>query len=172
MGVFIAQALIHDLMHQKSDIEYQLTKITREKKRYTDYAGFVGQDKFTIGTLLSSPGALLGRTLNYMGFSQDYAMDYQNQRAAYHLNMAAMQNGGNLDPQMQEYILNQLYLQGREKAKEIEEQNLKNINEELDNEQERLKTLLQEVEDELKAAREMRQKDMQDMAPKYTAGGQ
>jgi len=169
MGVLTFTARIHDLIHRKSDIEYRLQKITRKMNHLTDYSAVVGNDILSIGELLSVPGAMLGRTLNYLGFAQNYANGYMQQNAPYMQQMYAQQNGGQLDPQMQQYIMEQLYKDGREKAKEIEERNLKRIEEDLQQQKEREQAQLSEVEEELKSAKEARKAAIKDMAPQYTA---
>ena len=70
--------------------------------------------------------------------------------------------------QMNQYIMRQLYQQGRDRALQVETRNLKLEEDRLVQEKEKLETLGKEVEAELKAAKEARDKGIQDMAPKYT----
>jgi len=161
-------------MHRKSDIEYRLTQLTRKLSDLQDYATLVGNGELSIGELLGMPGSMLGRTLNYMGFAQNSAVQYMQANAPYMQQMWAQQGGGNANPQAQQqmnnYIMQQLYWAGRERAQKIEERNLKREEEKIKTEKERQETLLKEVEQELKSAKEARDKGIQDMAPKYVAG--
>lgn len=177
MGVLTGSARVFDLMHQKSNIEYRLMQLTRKINNLQEYSTFVGNNTPTIGEMLSMPGAMLGRTLNYMGMQQYIANQHVQANAPYMQQMAMQQNGGaaqspEQQQQMNQYIMHQLYEAGIQKAKEIEERNLKFEEDKIRQEQERQKTLLAEVEQELKAARELRDTGIKEMAPKYTAGGQ
>ena len=70
---------------------------------------------------------------------------------------------------MQNYIMRSLYTQGRERAAQIEEKNLHAEEARLGNEKAKQETLLAEISQELKAAKEARDKDIEMFAPKYTA---
>ena len=137
-----------------------------------EYAAFVGDNIFSPAALSSVPGVMLGQTMNYMNFAQQYASGYMNNHAPYYMQMQAQQMGGQLDPQMQKYFMESLYSAGREKAMEIETRRLKNENQRLTSEKEQDETLLKEIEAELQAARQARDNGIKEMAPKYTAGGQ
>jgi DNA-binding ferritin-like protein len=70
--------------------------------------------------------------------------------------------------QMNQYIMRQLYQQGRDLALQQETKNLKLEEDRLTQEKEKLETLGKEIEADLKSAKEARDKGIQDMAPKYT----
>ncbi len=172
MAFLIFAARVHDLCRQKSDIQYKLNKISRKLQHLQEYAATIGNGKITISDLLSAPGAMLGRTMQYLGYAHNTALQYVQANSPM-MAMMYQQYGMMQNPaqaaQMQNFIFNSLYAQGREKAKEQEEKNLKVEEGRIAQEKEKLQTQLAEVTEELKAAREARDQGIKDMAPKYTA---
>lgn len=175
MGILMFTARVHDLMHQKHAIQYKLAKITKKIRDLQQYASLVGNGSISIGELLAAPGTMMGRTMNYLNFAHNSSMQYMQQNAPYMLQMynQQMAASGQQNPQqmamMQNYIMRSLYTQARERARQIEEKNLNAEEERLQQEKEKLQTLHDEVAQELKSAREARDADIKDMAPKYTA---
>ena len=168
-------ARVHDLMHQKHDIQYKLAKITKRIRDLQQYASLVGNGSISIGELLSAPGTMMGRTMNYLNYAHNSSMAYMQQNAPFMMQMYSQQlaAAGQQNPQqqamMQNYIMRSLYTQAREQAKQVEEKNLNAEEERLQQEKEKLQTLHDEVAAELKAAREGRDAEIKEMAPKYTA---
>ena len=178
MGLLMFSARVHDLMHQKSNIEYRLTQITRKLSNLQDYATYVGNcadGNFDIGEALALPGAMLGRTMGHASNVYMTGMQNAQNNAAYYQQMWMQQYGGNLDANSQQmmnmYIMNQLYKEGAQKATQQEVRRLKREEEKIKNEKEQLETLAKEIEQELQAARQARDAGIKEMAPKYTAGG-
>lgn len=173
MGIFTFTARVHSLIYQKSNIEYRLLKLTKKLRNLQQYAaaissgsgGFNGS--ITIGDLLNSPGSMMGRTMNYMAYAHNSALQYVQQHAPY-MQMYMQQIGQQPSAQQQQMIAKFLYMQGRERAMQVETKNLKIIEERLTNEKEQLETLGKEVDEDLKAAKEGRDNAIKDMAPKYT----
>ncbi len=171
MGVLMFTARVHDLIYQKSNVEYRLLKLTRKLRNLQQYASTIANGGLSIGDLLNSPGAMMGRTMNYLAFAHNSAMAYMNQQAPYmqqfYMQQMQMQNPQQ-QQQMQEWMMRQLYQQGRDRAMQVETRNLKIEEERLMQEKEKLETLGKEIEADLKSAKEARDKGIQDMAPKYT----
>lgn len=172
MGILIFTARVHDLLHQRSNIEYRLSKLTKRLRDVQQYAATIGNGGVSIGDLLNSPASMMGRTMNYLGFAHNSALAYMNQNAPYmqqmYMQQMGQQQNAQQQQQMNQYIMRQLYQQGRDRALQVETRNLKLEEERLAQEKEKLETLGKEVEAELKAAKEARDKGIQDMAPKYT----
>ena len=139
------------------------------------YAAIVENGSITISDLLKIPGSMMGRSMRYLAFSNNLAMQYMQQNAPYYQQMYAQQMGGNQTPdqqqQMNNYIMRTLFIQGLDRAAQIEAKNMNISEEELKSEQDKLKTELAEVDEELKAAKSARDQDIKDFAPKYTAQG-
>ncbi|MBP3820753.1 hypothetical protein J6G99_03810 [bacterium] len=173
MGILLFSARVHDLMHRKSSIQYQLAKLSKKLRDMQQYATMVGNGSVSIGDLLRSPGSMMGRSMAYLSFAHNSSMQYMQQNAPYMQQMYMQQMGGQQNPQQQQmmnnYIMRSLYTQGRERAAQIETQNLHQEEGRIAQEKERLETELQEVTQELKAAKEARDADIRDFAPKYTA---
>ena len=172
MSIFIFSARVHDLIYQKSNIEYRLSKLTKRLRDVQQYAATIANGGISIGDLLNSPGSMMGRTLSYLGFAHNSALAYMNQNAPYMQQLWAQQMGQNQNPQqqqmMQQYIMRQLYAQGRDRAMQIETRNLKLEEDRLQQEKERLETLGKEITQELDEAKKARDQGIKDMSPKYT----
>lgn len=173
MCFLMFNARVHDLIYQKSNIQYRLQKITRKLMDLQQYSSLIGGGEVRPETLAAIPGSMLGRTLNYLTIANNSATAYMQQTAPYIQQMWANQNPQQQNPQQQQmmsvFIMQQLYQQGRDRALQVETKLLKIDEDKLKQEKEKLETLAQAVEQELKAAKEARTKGLQDMAPKYTA---
>lgn len=172
MGVLTFTARVHDLIYQKSNVEYKLLKLTRKLRDLQQYSATISNRGISIGELLSCPGTMMGRTMNYLAFAHNSALAYAQQQAPYMQQFYMQQMGQMQNPQQQqqmnEAILRSCYEQGRDRAMDIETRNLKLEEERLTQEKEQLETLGKEIEADLKSAKEGRDNAIKDMAPKYT----
>lgn len=173
MGILIFTARVHDLIYQKSNIEYRLTKLTEKLRDMQQYAATVGNGSVSIGDLLNSPGSMMGRTMNYLAFAHNSSMQYMQQNLPLMQQMYQQQMAQQQNPQqqqmMQNYMMKMLYMQGRDRAAQIEAKNLNMEEQRIAQEKEKLETQLAEVNQELKSAKEARDQGIKDMAPKYVA---
>lgn len=173
MGILIFTARVHDLIYQKSNIEYRLTKLTKKLRDMQQYAATVGNGSVSIGDLLNSPGSMMGRTMNYLSFAHNSSMQYMQQNLPLMQQMYQQQMAQQQNPQqqqmMQNYMMKMLYMQGRDRAAQIEAKNLNMEEQRIAQEKEKLETQLAEVNQELKSAKEARDQGIKDMAPKYIA---
>ena len=173
MGFLIFTARVHDLIYQKSNIEYRLTKLTKKLRDMQQYAATVGNGSVSIGDLLNSPGSMMGRTMNYLAFEHNSSMQYMQQNLPLMQQMYQQQMAQQQNPQqqqmMQNYMMKMLYMQGRDRAAQIEAKNLNMEEQRIAQEKEKLETQLAEVNQELKSAKEARDQGIKDMAPKYVA---
>ena len=173
MGILIFTARVHDLIYQKSNIEYRLTKLTKKLRDMQQYVATVGNGSVSIGDLLNSPGSMMGRTMNYLAFAHNSSMQYMQQNLPLMQQMYQQQMAQQQNPQqqqmMQNYMMKMLYMQGRDRAAQIEAKNLNMEEQRIAQEKEKLETQLAEVNQELKSAKEARDQGIKDMAPKYVA---
>ena len=173
MGILIFTARVHDLIYQKSNIEYRLTKLTKKLRDMQQYAATVGNGSVSIGDFLNSPGSMMGRTMNYLSFAHNSSMQYMQQNLPLMQQMYQQQMAQQQNPQqqqmMQNYMMKMLYMQGRDRAAQIEAKNLNMEEQRIAQEKEKLETQLAEVNQELKSAKEARDQGIKDMAPKYVA---
>lgn len=173
MGILIFTARVHDLIYQKSNIEYRLTKLTKKLRDMQQYAATVGNGSVSIGDLLNSPGSMMGRTMNYLAFAHNSSMQYMQQNLPLMQQMYQQQMAQQQNPQqqqmMQNYMMKMLYMQGRDRAAQIEAKNLNMEEQRIAQKKEKLETQLAEVNQELKSAKEARDQGIKDMAPKYVA---
>ncbi len=176
MGILMFTARIHSLINQKSDIEYRLTKLTKKLQDLQSYASMVGNGGVSIGDMLGVPGAMLGRSMAYMAFAHNSSYQYMMQNAPYMTSIWAQQMQGmaqnpQQQQQMQRWIMESLYKQGRDRAMQIEQRNLKYEEQRITNEKEKLEALGKSVQAELEAAKQARDAGIKEMAPKYVFQG-
>ena len=174
MGFLMFTARVHDLARQRSDTQYKLLKISKKLRDLQQYAAMVGNGNISVGDLLSSPGSMMGRSMAYIGYAHNNALQYMQANAPMMQAMYQQQMGGAMqNPQqmqmMQNYIMRTLYIQGREQAAQEEQRNLKVEEGKLAQEKDTLQALLQEIDTELQEAKKARDEDIKLMAPKYTA---
>ena len=172
MGVLMFTARIHSLINQKSDIEYRLAKLTKKLQDLQAYAATVGNGGISIGDMLSAPGSMLGRTMAYMAFAHNSSYQYMMQNAPYMTSIWTQQMQGMVQnpqqqQQMQRWIMESLYQQGRDRAMQVEQRNLKVEEQKIANEKEKLEALGKSVQAELESARQARDAGIKEMAPKY-----
>ena len=164
MGILIFTARVHDLIYQKSNIEYRLTKLTKKLRDMQQYAATVGNGSVSIGDLLNSPGSMMGRTMNYLAFAHNSSMQYMQQNLPLMQQMYQQQMAQQQNPQqqqmMQNYMMKMLYMQGRDRAAQIEAKNLNMEEQRIAQEKEKLETQLAEVNQELKSAKEADRKSV------------
>ncbi len=130
MGFLMFTARVHDLARRKSDTQYKLLKISKKLRDLQQYAAMVGNGNISVGDLLSSPGSMMGRSMAYIGYAHNTALQYMQANAPMMQMMYQQQMGGAAqNPQqmqmMQNYIMRTLYIQGREQAAQEEQKNLK-----------------------------------------------
>ena len=171
MGVLSFTLRLHTLCRRKSDVDHQILSIGRKLMDLTSYASIIGGGAITLGGLLSAPASMMQRALAFMGASHQGAASYMqaNFNGAY--NMYMTQSQGQVNPQtandMKRYIMWALYSQYRDRAAQIEEKNLKQIEGQLKQKKDQLETLSQELAQEIKSTKEARDKDIELWAPKY-----
>ncbi|MBD5403321.1 hypothetical protein HDR58_11075 [bacterium] len=149
-----------------------MTKLTRKIQDLQSYSAMVGKGSVSIGDLLSSPGSMMNRSMAYMAWAHNSSMQYMQQNAPLMQQMYGQQMAqqtAQQQQQMNNYIQRMLYQQGRDRAAQVEAKNLHAEEQKLMYEKEKLEALAKSVEQELKSAREARDKGIQDFAPKYTA---
>lgn len=173
MCILMFNARVHDLIYQKSNLQYRLQKITKKLMDLQQYSALIGSGEVRPETLAALPGSMFGRAMGYLANANNSAYQYMQQTAPAISSIWMQQQPYPPNQQQQrmmnEFIMQQLYQQGRDKALQVETKLLKVDEEKLTQEKEKLETLAQSIEAELKAAKEARNKGIQDMAPKYTA---
>ena len=173
MGLFIFTARIHDLIHQKHEIEYKLAKLTKKTGDMAKYSSLVANGGITIGNLLSTPGSMMARSMNYLAYAHNSSLQYMQQNAPMMQQMYMQQMGVQQNAQQQQqfnnYIMQSLYIQGRDRAAQIETRNLKEEEAKMASQKEQLETALQAINAELQSTKEARNQDAKEWKPNYTA---
>ena len=174
MGVLTCMFRLHCLMQQQSDIQYRLMQLTKKLNDLTVYSGAVGNGSISIGDLLSMPGSQMGRAMRYLGYAHNSSLQYMQQNEQGFMNWYSAQLGQAQSPQQQqqmiEWIRRSLYEQGRDRAMQVEQRNIKIEEDKIRQEKTKLETLQEEIKNEIEAAKKGRDEGIKDMTPKYVAG--
>ena len=172
MGFLMFTARVHDLARQKSDTQYKLLKISRKLRDLQQYAAMVGNGNISIGDILSSPGSMMGRSMAYIGYAHNMALQYMQQNAPMMQQMYMQQMGVQQNPQQQQYmnnyIMRSLYIQGRDMAAQIETKNLKEEEEKMASQKAQLEAGIAAINAELESTKKARSEDAQNWKPNYT----
>lgn len=174
MAFLMFHARLHDLLKQRSDIQYKLMKISRKLQHLQEYASIVGNGQISIGDLLKCPGSMMSRAIGYSMYANAAATQYMQANAPMMTMMYQQQYAGMMqNPQqaqyLQNFVINSLFAQGREMVKQQEEKNLKVEEGKIAQEKDNLKTQLDMINEEIKATKEARDQGIKDLAPKYVA---
>ena len=166
MGFFVFHAKVQSLIYEKSDIEWNMAQLTKRIKDVQNYADMLGKRKIQPSDLFSMPASMLGRTINYLNYAHNSSLAYMNQNAPYFQQM--MQQAGQTDPRMIEFMKKKLYEQGRDRALEIATKYLKQEEEALVAEKDKLSLRLEEVKKDMQESQTARKEGLDALMPKYT----
>ncbi len=174
MCILMFNARVHDLIFQRSNIQYRLQKITKRLMDLQQYSAIISGGEIRPEALAAVPASMMGSAMTYLINGNNAAMNYMQQNAPYiqQMWMQQQQNSGAAQQQnqmMSVFIMQKLYDQGRDQYMQFETKRMKIEEDKLTQEKEKLEALAKSVEQELKSAKEARDKGIQDMAPKYTA---
>ena len=175
MCILMFNARVHDLIYQRSNIQYRLQKITKKLMDLQQYSAIISGGEIRPEALAAVPASMMGSAMNYLINGNAAALNYANQNAPYIQQMwmqQQQQSGAQQQQQnqmMSVFIMQKLYDQGRDQYMQFETKRMKIEEDKLTQEKEKLEALAKSVEQELKSAKEARDKGIQDMAPKYTA---
>ena len=89
------------------------------------YASLVGKGSISIGDLLNSPSSMTGRSMNYLAWAHNSALQYMQQNAPMMQQMYGQQMGmqnPQQAQQMQIYIQRMLYQQARIKHLKLKQE--------------------------------------------------
>ena len=78
MGILMFTARVHDLIYQKSNVEYRLIKLTKKLRDLQQYAATISSGGISIGEMLNTPGSMMGRTMNYLAFAHNSSLQYMS----------------------------------------------------------------------------------------------
>ena len=94
MGILMFTARVHDLIYQRSNVEYRLIKLTKKLRDLQQYAATIASGGISIGEMLNTPGSMMGRTMNYLSFAHNSSLQYMQQNAPYMQQMYMQQMQG------------------------------------------------------------------------------
>ena len=170
MSLLMFTSRKHFLISQKFALEKQLLDKTRRLSDMQQYAANISDGSVSIFDMTNVPSSMFGRTMMYMNYSHNMAL--QNAQ----MNFTAMQpilaqQTANMDAQSQamymQWVQQNLYKQERERIAKIEANMLNAQEKELTLEKEKIEAQLKMVEAELESVKEAEKKGIEQFAPKY-----
>ena len=85
MCILMFNARVHDLIYQKSNIQYRLQKITKKLMDFQQYSALIGSGEVSPETLSALPNSMFGRAYNYLLNANNSAYAYMQQTAPHHI---------------------------------------------------------------------------------------
>lgn len=168
MLMFIARK--HALIHQQYSVQARLQNLTRKLSDLQQYAANIADGSISMADMMNTPCSMFGRTMNYMMFSHNAAV--QGAQANF-MGMQGMlaQQTAQMDPNAQAqymaWIQQNLYKQERERFAKMEEKQLNIQEKEIMQEKEKLETQLKMIEAELQSVRDAEKKGIEMFKPNY-----
>lgn len=150
----------------------KLTEITRKLSDLQNYASSVGKGTFSIFDAISGPGSMLGRSMMFIQYAHNTALQ-NSQMIFQNMQPMIMQQIQNYTPEQQQqymqYVQMNLYRQEREKIAQLEAKFLNQQEKALIQEKDNIEKNLKMAEQEFEAANSAEDKGIKDAKPKYTA---
>lgn len=171
MAFLMFNSRINDLRSSILRHQERLTEITRKMMDLQQYSANIADGSVSIYDMVNTPSSMLGRTIGFMQYSHNTAL--QGAQFNY-MQMVPMiqQQMVNADPQYQQAYMNwvqqSLYKQERERIGKMEEKMLNQQEKELQLEKDKLETLIKMEEQELESAKQARDKGIQEFKPNYS----
>ena len=111
MGILIFTARVHDLIFQKSNLEYRLSKLTKKLRDVQQYAATVGNGSISIGDLFEFTEFNDGQNNELIWhFAHNSSLQYMQQNLPYmqqmwQQQMQGQQQNAQQAQQMQNYMM-------------------------------------------------------------------
>ena len=152
MAILMFIARKHDLISQQYKYQARLQELTRKLSDMQQYAANIADGSVSMFDMMNTPASMFGRTMMYMTYSHNMAV--QNAQMNF-MNMQPMiaQQMMQMDPtsQMmyQQWIQQSLYKQERERMAKIEAKLMNQQEQEIMQEKQKIEAQLKMIEQEL-----------------------
>lgn len=170
MAILMFAARKHDLISQQFKYQARLQELTRKLSDMQQYAANIADGAVSMFDMMNTPSSMFGRTMMYMTYSHNMAVQGAQMNFMAMQPMIAQQMA-QMDPNSQmmyqQWIQQSLYKQERERIAKMEAKLLNEQEKEIMQEKEKIESQLKMIEAELESVREAEKKGIESFAPKY-----
>ena len=171
MAILMFTARKHDLTSRIYDYQARLQEITRKISDLQQYAANIADGNVSMYDMMNTPSSLFGRSMMYMQYSHNMAvqnaqMNFMSMQPMLAQQMAQMDP--NAQMMYQQWVQQSLYKQERERFAKQEAKLLNQQEKELVQEKQKIETALKMAETELESTKEAEKKGVEMFKPNYT----
>ena len=163
------------ILRQKNDLNYRLMKLNQKLEDLQQYASNIADGSVSMSDMMNTPALMFGRTMMYMTYSHNGALQNAQQQMQQMMMMpqvqAQMQQMQDPNQQMmyQNWIFDNLYKQQREQFGKVEQKLLNEQEKEIQQEKAKLETQLKMLEAEFDSTKQGEDKAASSWKPEYVA---
>ena len=163
------------ILRQKNDLNYRLMKLNQKLEDLQQYASNIADGSVSMSDMMNTPASMFGRTMMYMTYSHNGALQNAQQQMQQMMMMpqvqAQMQQMQDPNQQMmyQNWIFDNLYKQQREQFGKVEQKLLNEQEKEIQQEKAKLETQLKMLEAEFDSTKQGEDKAASSWKPEYVA---
>ncbi len=171
MGLLIFGYRKLSITHQRNQLQYRLTELTRKLIDLQQYSANISDGAISMSDMMNTPCSMFGRQLMFMNYAHNTALMGAQQGLAMmqpqiQMQMQQMQDP-NMQMQYQNWIFQNLYKQQREQVAKKEEKLLNAQEKEIEAEKQKIQTQLNLLDQEYKACEEGEKKSIEMFKPEY-----
>ena len=167
--MFIARS--HDLLDLQYRYQERLSEITRKLSDMQEYAANIADRSVSMFDMMNTPASMFGRTMMYMTYSHNMALQNSQMKFAQIQPMIAQQMA-QMDPNAQlmyqQWIQKSLYEQERDRIAKMEAKIANAEEKELMQEKSKIEAKLKMIEEELESVKQAKDAGIKAFAPRYT----
>ena len=163
------------ILRQKNDLNYRLMQLNQKLEDLQHYASNIADGSVSMSDMMNTPASMFGRTMMYMTYSHNGALQNAQQQMQQMMMMpqvqAQMQQMQDPNQQMmyQNWIFDNLYKQQREQFGKVEQKLLNEQEKEIQQEKAKLETQLKMLEAEFDSTKQGEDKAASSWKPEYVA---
>lgn len=163
------------ILRQKNDLNYRLMQLNQKLEDLQLYASNIADGSVSMSDMMNTPASMFGRTMMYMTYSHNGALQNAQQQMQQMMMMpqvqAQMQQMQDPNQQMmyQNWIFDNLYKQQREQFGKVEQKLLNEQEKEIQQEKAKLETQLKMLEAEFDSTKQGEDKAASSWKPEYVA---
>ena len=152
------------ILRQKNDLNYRLMQLNQKLEDLQQYASNIADGSVSMSDMMNTPASMFGRTMMYMTYSHNGALQNAQQQMQQMMMMPQVQ------AQMyQNWIFDNLYKQQREQFGKVEQKLLNEQEKEIQQEKAKLETQLKMLEAEFDSTKQGEDKAASSWKPEYVA---
>lgn len=170
MAILMFTARKHDLTSRIFNYQARLQEITRKISDMQQYAANIADGSVSMFDMMNTPASMFGRSMMFMQYSHNTAV--QNAQMNFTgIQPMLTQQMAQMDPNSQmayqNWVMQNLYKQERERVAKQEAKLLNQQEKELTQDKQKIETALKMAETELESVKEAEKKGIEMFKPNY-----